>query len=82
MPLGRRLQPESTTRSDSDVSYYGHSENNGSWLGAGGGRERTCQPQLPLAAPLKDLADRWARELDAARATLITRVNSQEQFRW
>lgn len=29
--------------------------------------ERTCQAQLPLAAPLRDLADRWARELDAAR---------------
>ena len=45
-------------------------------------QDRKCQPQLPPAAPWKDLADRWARELDAARATLITRVNSQEQFRW
>lgn len=27
--------------------------------------ERECQPQLPQAAPLKDLADGWAREPDA-----------------
>ena len=27
--------------------------------------ERKCQPQLLQAAPLKDLADRWAREPDA-----------------
>lgn len=44
--------------------------------------ERKCQRQLPPATPLKDLADWWARELDAARAAPINRINSQEQFRW
>lgn len=29
--------------------------------------ERTYQHQLPLASPLQDVADRWARELSAAR---------------
>lgn len=28
---------------------------------------RKCQPQLPQAAPLKDLADGWARELVATK---------------
>lgn len=29
--------------------------------------ERKYQAQIPLASPLQDVADRWARELDAAR---------------
>lgn len=29
--------------------------------------ERTCQQQPPLASPLQDVANMWARELDAAR---------------
>ena len=40
--------------------------------------ETACQPQLPLATPWKDLADRWARELDAARER---RKELKEQFR-
>lgn len=40
--------------------------------------EKTCQPQLPLATPWTDLADRWARELDAARER---RKELKEQFR-
>lgn len=40
--------------------------------------ERICQPQLPQAVPLRDLADRWARELDAARER---RKQLREQFR-
>ena len=43
----------------------------GPWLNA-------TQPQL--AAPLKDLADRWATELDAARALPIKQLRTQEQF--
>lgn len=40
--------------------------------------ERTCQRQLPRATPWKDLADRWARELDVAREH---RKELKEQFR-